>query len=235
MSFSKKAKARHYLAFIGFFFSPLSASRKCDICDWNLNRNPPPLRNLSHWLISSKLDRVTEVLKVVGSYKFYEKQHLDRRERSKLRFPILFGLLFGRSTRPAGWQGIRWMLPNQAKLALSPKQLIVKRCGKQFLKSEMKFLLKTGLPSVVDLFMCLWLVKASPQVCSFIWLWNILLFHACSCDPCTYSYLLCRQWLPGYLQFLHQKALMTDQWRIISLLFISVVSVFRHFKMFKSV
>lgn len=94
------------------------------------------------------------------------------------------------------------------------------RCGKQFLKSETKkFLLKTGLPSVVDLFMCLWWVKASPQVCSFICLWNILLFHACSCDPCTYSYLLCRQWLPGYLQFLHQKALTTDQWRIISLHF----------------
>lgn len=149
-----------------------------------------------------------------------EERDQNRRERSKLRFPILFGLLFGPSTRPASWQGIRWMLPNQAKLALSPKQLIFIRCGKQFLKSETKkFLLKTGLPSVVDLFMCLWWVKASPQVCSFICLWNILLFHACSCDPCTYSYLLCRQWLPGYLQFLHQKALTTDQWRIISLHF----------------
>lgn len=38
---------------------------------------------------------------------------------------------------------------------------------------------------------------------------NILVFHAFSCDIFTYSCLcyMYRQWLPGHLQFLHQKPL----------------------------
>jgi len=153
MSFSRKLKQGIICHLLDSPPPPPPASRKCDLCDWNLN--PPPLRNFSCWLISSKLDRIIEGLKVVSSYKFHEKQQLDRRERSKPRFRILFGLLFGRPAHPASWQGIRSirrMLPNQAELALSPKQLVVMRCGKQFLKSERnKFLCRTGLPSVLAL------------------------------------------------------------------------------------
>lgn len=137
----KEAKARHYLAFMVYFSSPFSVCWKCDVTGIS-NHNPLTLRNFSHWHISSKLNGIIEGLQVVSSYQFNEK--LEKRERSSPRFPIFFGFLFGWSCWLAG---IRWMLPNQAKLILPPKQLIVMRCGRQFLRNERsKFLFKMGLP-----------------------------------------------------------------------------------------
>lgn len=100
----KKAKARHYLAFIGFFFPPSQPVGNA-IYMTGISIIIHPLYEIR--LANFIQIRIIEVLKVVSSYKFHEKQLLDRRERSKPRFPILFGLLFGRSACPASWQGIR--------------------------------------------------------------------------------------------------------------------------------
>lgn len=76
---------------------------------------------------------------------------------------------------------------------------------------------QVSFPSVVDLFICLWWVKASPPdvqlhmplkiYCSFmpvlvIFLFYLFIYYLFSCLHHMY-----RQWLPGYLQILCQKAL----------------------------
>lgn len=156
--------------------------------NWNLNHNPLTLRNFSHWQISSKLNRIIEVWKVVSSYQFNEK--LDERERSSPRLPILFGLLFGWSAHPAGWQASDGYFPTrQNSFHLLNNWWEVMRCGKQFLRNERnKFLFKTGLLQSIPsgLFIRLWWVKTFLQMCTFIWLWKYIGF---SCLFLWYFYI----------------------------------------------
>lgn len=121
---------------------PFSGRRKCVVTGIS-NYNRLTLRNFSHWQISSKINRLIEVLKVVSSSSLMKNWIKERDQAQGFQF-CLASCLADQLILLAAW-----MLPNQAKFSPPPKRLIVMRCGKQFLRNERnKFLFKTGLPSV---------------------------------------------------------------------------------------